>query len=97
VIWSICFFFISSHSPDTHRFISEREKIYIKSQTKETLKSTQVKLVNNSLVYINIYLLLYESWKFDNRKFHGKKFLKPKLVIQFILEILHTIGACFCF
>ena len=38
---------MSSDSPETHKFIKEKEKMYIVSKTAETILSSKEKKVNN--------------------------------------------------
>ena len=42
VTWSIIFFFIATDSPDHHKFIGQREKIYVLEETKKAINARRI-------------------------------------------------------
>ena len=38
MLWSVAFYFLSSNSPENHRFISQEERDYILQETRKSLE-----------------------------------------------------------
>ncbi len=58
IIWAIIFWFVSSKSPQSHRFIGIKEKEYLFKETQQMVNIAE-NIVMSNHIFLSLFILIY--------------------------------------